>query len=317
VTALIVGCGELGSRHAQALAKHGEIRKIVLVDPSPDSLTRAIERVREVGFDGEICSYNEIPNDLGHLRIAIISTSSNQRVAALKNFLEKSSANYVVLEKLLAPTLEQLQELKETVQLETDVFWVNCPMSFYPHYEEISIEIGNSIQSVPLKYSVTASNLGLVTNLIHYLDHFTSITSRPVTEVLFDPESTIVASKRPGYSELLGVVTARTDFGDEMIVSFSESHTGDHLKVDLECGDSRWLVDEIALESIYSKSGRTISKKDIYTPRQSELTHVALSQLESAKTPMWTSVKHSIDLHEKILKSLSALLGDRADIVFT
>lgn len=45
---LIVGCGELGSRHLQAVATLAEVAEIEIVDPCPKGLELGCKRLTEV-----------------------------------------------------------------------------------------------------------------------------------------------------------------------------------------------------------------------------------------------------------------------------
>ena len=49
--ALLVGCGQLGSRHLQALASLALISNIEVLDPSAESLELGKQRVRELHND--------------------------------------------------------------------------------------------------------------------------------------------------------------------------------------------------------------------------------------------------------------------------
>ena len=45
---LIVGCGEIGSRHLQAIAAVPQVREVEVVEPRPEGLQKGRERVAAV-----------------------------------------------------------------------------------------------------------------------------------------------------------------------------------------------------------------------------------------------------------------------------
>ena len=313
---LVIGCGQLGSRHAQSLAKHSKTTEISLVDPSKESLAVAAGRIRETGYLGNIVSYQRIKDLDEHYRFVVISTSSAQRPSALKDFLSHSKADTVLLEKLLAPNLDGVEEIANLVQDQVDRFWVNCPMPYFFHYAELERRICETSKSNPIHYRVTASNLGLVTNTIHYLDHFLGLTSRPVSKLMVEPNSITIPSKRIGYSEILGKIYAKTDFEDELTVEFEEK-SAPHLMIEISCAGWVWRIDELQLTMSTRSPEGLIEHSSIVTPMQSELTHISIERLESRSNPHWADLNSSLVAHRLLLTAVSQYLGPKSDLVFT
>lgn len=313
---LIIGCGQLGSRHAQSLAKHPNTKEITLIDPSIKALALAVERVNETGFRGAIHSSQEIEQISKPISLAIVSTSSIQRNHALKTVLENSSADNILLEKLLAPNLKDLLEISNQTEMQPGKFWVNCPMPYFNHYKSLKSDISKIRGNQTLKYRVQASNLGLVTNSIHYLDHFSRLTGRPLDRISIDAKSHILPSKRIGYSEVLGKISATTDSGDEFSAEFQEEEIP-ILKIQIDCAGWSWEFDELnsILSATHPDGSRTESA--IETPFQSDLTHVSLQLLEENRTPHWSDLESSIYNHRLLLEALLARFGTRSDLVFT
>ena len=48
---ILIGAGELGSRHLQGLVKVNHMLNIWVIDPSSESLARAEERLEEIEYD--------------------------------------------------------------------------------------------------------------------------------------------------------------------------------------------------------------------------------------------------------------------------
>lgn len=314
---IIIGCGQLGSRHSQSIAKHPGVTKIVLVDPSNHSLDTAVERIHTVGFEGSIETYNSIENDLGSFRLAIVSTSAGERAAALSSLMLHTSPDHVLLEKLLSPNFIGLNEIERLTQGSNVPFWVNCPMPFFDHYQQIALELEQSSGQEPISYTVVASEFGLVTNFIHYLDHFHSLTGRAVTTVIVEPNAILVPSKRNGYSELLGTMRAETEVGDKLIVEFLQGRPQDVLIVEIQKGALSWTVDELSLTLKKSGWNGQASELAINTPMQSELTHLSLNNLENGLAPAWSPLATSIELHKKLHQGLANYLGSNSTIAFT
>lgn len=314
---VVIGCGQLGSRHAESLAKHPKVTDIVLVDPSNSSLGLAMERIRETGYSGKVVTLDTPDLVSGDFRLAVVSTSAGDRLSALISFLQNSRADHFLLEKLLATNLESLDEISKAAQRTQGQFWVNCPMPFFPHYESIEKDISQLNLKGPTRYSVRGGNFGLVTNFIHYLDHFYSLTGSQILKVFVDSKAQVIPSKRNGYSELLGKVSASTENGDELDVEFLEGQTSEVLEIVIQKGDFCWTVDELNLTvTRYSLDGASVHGS-VLTPRQSDLTHLSLTSLDLGHKPDWATLEESAELHRMLLEGLNNHLGLDSQVQFT
>ena len=313
----IVGCGQLGSRHGQALAKHPRVTAIALVDPSIRGLALATERVRESGFQGSIETYSSATQLSKTFKLTIISTSSKERAWSLREALESSKSETILLEKLLAPDTYLLESISAQVLGNENSFWVNCPRPFYPHFQNMQREINIEKEIYPVFYEVSGTNLGLASNSIHYLDHFHKITSRPITSTVFDKDLKTIQSKRDGYKELLGSFTSRTEFGDELRVKSTKSSLSLELKVTIRCGEHLWEFDEQNLIYQHRIGSRIVSSGTFEVPLQSQLTNLSLERLEDNETPFWSDFNSSLTLHKHLFEGIARLRSIVGDVAFT
>ncbi|OLS19108.1 MAG: Alanine dehydrogenase [Candidatus Heimdallarchaeota archaeon LC_2] len=78
----IIGAGQIGSRHLQAIAKLTETTNIYIVDTSTDSLNIAKQRFKEIVNNEAEISTSYLTNQMdlpAELDIVIVSTNSNIR----------------------------------------------------------------------------------------------------------------------------------------------------------------------------------------------------------------------------------------------
>lgn len=313
----IVGCGQLGSRHGQALAKHPGVTQIALVDPRVESLELTIARLRLAGFRGAIETLSRAEGLSGKFFLSIIATSSKERVVSLKATLESTNSDNILLEKLLAPGLSSLGDVAALVGGSGGTFWVNCPRPFYPHYQNMHKEIIFEKARHPVLYEVLGTNFGLASNSIHFLDHFYSLTARPIISTIFGRESELIPSKRVGYKELLGSFRSRTEFGDELWVTSSRGEPHSALKVTIRCGVNTWEFDYEHLLFHHRVRGETVSSGEFEIPLQSNLTNLSLGRLEEGQKPFWSDIETSLSLHSHIFEGINELKSARAKASFT
>lgn len=313
----VIGCGELGSRHAQALSKHLDLEALSLVDPSSSNLLKAEQRVKATGYTGKVTAHQDISSLGGAFDLIVISTSSKERAQSLEAILGMQNSKTILLEKLLSPNRSELVRISELAHRSKVGIWVNCPMPHFPHYVEVARLLEAIASDEPIIYTVKGGNLGLVSNSIHYLDHLVHLTGRPISSVKFSADSSLIESKRAGYSELLGTLTAETDFGDKLEVSFTNTNAEQQLTVEIGRRSCVWNFDEINLRFQYWTNGNLSSFGEINTPMQSELTHLSLDRLETGAEPWWTSIEQSLQIHQKLFEAIDEHLGPGATQSFT
>ncbi len=104
---LIIGCGELGSRHLQAVASLSEVTEIQVVDPIEPSLERGKARIKEIADLNPAISFRwlrtleeaSVGGDL-----CIIATQAKGRCALVKEIIEKGGYHQFLIEKTMSPT---------------------------------------------------------------------------------------------------------------------------------------------------------------------------------------------------------------------
>jgi len=125
---VIVGAGQLGSRHLQALAAVDIPMQIYVIDPSEDSLSVAVERFNAVNTkrQSSLTTYSTYESLPEHLDLAIISTSANVRLHVIQTLIEKCTITNGFLEKVL---FQNLNEYKRAIPfpINASTTLPNCP----------------------------------------------------------------------------------------------------------------------------------------------------------------------------------------------
>jgi len=202
----IIGAGQLGSRHLQALKAVKQPLEIQVIDPSEASLQVAKERYESVpnGQEHKI-SYSTSIERADATDVAIVATNSDFRRKALDSLFDASETRLLVIEKLLFNQRADYAEVESKLGKAKARAWVNCPMRVMPVYEQIRA----SLAATPISYRVTGSQFGLVTNAIHYIDHAVHLSGCEEFELdTRGLERTPIPSKRRGFLELNGTLIA-------------------------------------------------------------------------------------------------------------
>lgn len=320
-TVAIIGAGQLGSRHLQALNLSEKELNIVVIDSNKESLSVAQSRFEScVGAVAHQVSYQQDWNISGVIDIAIVASTANSRRAIIEQLLATAMVKHLVLEKLLFTQEQDYFAIAELLQKTQTKTWVNCAMRMMPFYNQFHQVFHNTA----INYQVFGSQYGLITNAIHYLDHVAYLTGSSDFELdTKSLDNVIIPSKRSHYYELTGALIAR--FKNDSIALLHCSSEG---------------VAPIQIE-IYNNENRVISRenehkawvtglnhdwkwqeKDAPIPFQSTLTAELVASLLETNHCMLTDYATSMKIHLQLLRPLQKFvmshgLNSEVDYPFT
>ena len=298
-TVVISGAGQIGSRHLQGLSSCALPLNIYIQDPSDVSLNMSQERWLEVSAFGAIphnlilCrSLAELPRQID---VAIVASSSDARPAIVAGIAEQSQVNYWILEKVLAQSVEALQQIRNSVATAGQA-WVNTPRRALSWYQAIKDTL---VPGRPMEWRVEGGDWGLASNSIHFLDMFAWLTGENLEDCYtngLDPQW--VASKRSGNMEVMGRLEARFSGGSRVLLT---ARSGDVVyPSEFTDGEHVWHMDE-AVGRASRSDGLTIPG---LIPYQSEITGSLVETLLETGSCKLPTLDQSAQIHSVLLSSL-------------
>jgi predicted dehydrogenase len=168
---ILVGCGNIGSRHLQALTKLNGEYLIEIIEPNDEAVLLAKLRLGEMKYDEnlkKIVWKKSISKNTKNSDLVIIATNSKNRVKIIDELL-KLGHKIFLIEKIVCQSIKEFDELLLKMKKFSAKGWVNTNRRYYSGYQKIK-EIFKDSKKIHL--SVFAGNLGLGTNSIHYIDLF-------------------------------------------------------------------------------------------------------------------------------------------------
>ena len=316
----IVGAGQLGSRHLQALQAVETPLDIEVIDPSEASLATAKERFEAVaGHANHRIRYSKEFAQSGATDIAIIATNADHRRSAVESLLAATEVRHLILEKLLFVERQDYETAGQLMERHGVSAWVNCPMRIMPCYEEIRQAFGGR----PIQYRVTGSQFGLVTNAIHYLDHVAYLTGcDSFTVDTSGLSKEVIAAKRRGFLELNGTLAA--NFGDGSRCDITCYAQGDApVLVEIFNETQRFIVMESEGRMLHAASDRQWKWQELEAviPFQSQMTASVVNALLSGGscnlTDYRSSVEHHLSLLDPLLAVVQQTVPETANFPFT
>ena len=293
----LIGVGQIGIRHLQGLSLSKSPISIEVVDVNSKSLDAAREALKEVPeFNFEIKYFTDVSYLSYELDVVIIATASVNRGIIIENLLTKSMVKNLIIEKFMFANLNDYNDV-ELLLAEKGLLnntWVNCPRRLFSGYKKLKIEM----QGLNFHYSIVGFNWGLACNSIHFLDLVQMLGSSSICDIKFDClEQKIFPSKRLGYIEFNGTITARTN--NDCFISLS-SFVGAEFKIVITIVDShgdRWDIDE--KNDMISKNGNFWSS--ISMKYQSMLTGLIVDSIISNNGCDLPKFSESKELHVRFL----------------
>lgn len=303
-TVVVLGAGQLGSRHLQALKSVPFPLSIHVVDPSQDSLELSKSRFSEApGYAHHTVTYSHSkPQE--HINFAIIPTSADVRLSATKELLSSTTVDAILFEKILFCEPEDYSEARKLFSKTKT--WVNCCMRQIEIYRKIKATLKGRVDCF-----VSASRFGLITNSIHYVDflsYLTGSTDFTVDSSLLDKE--FIPSKRKGFSECTG--TLRVTFGDGSTGKFSNYLDGDSpVVVQFSSGNARFIVRETEGVALYSGIDNGWKWETIggeITPQSVLTTQIAIDVLTQGNCIL-TPIEESLNIHLNLFEPIRNFFG--------
>lgn len=307
---VIVGLGQLGSRHLQGLAKSEAPLRIWAVDPNPASLSLAQQRWVQVGGEQtahllELSSLiQKVPRKLD---LAMITTNADVRERVVRDIASHADVRYWVLEKVLAQSCESLDAMMQLTSGASGR-WVNTPRRMMVWHQQLHEALRNQ---QPLHVRLGDNLWGLACSAIHFLDLVAWWSDSTLVSVAVDGlDSQWIASKRPSFYEVTGTLEATYANGTTLIL---ESHAnGKALEIQIDTPQGQWKVKE-AEGVMTGPDGLRISGRN---ELQSEMsTRLVDSILATGRCDL-PSLEASVQIHRPFLQSMLAhwnLTGMRDD----
>lgn len=300
---VIIGAGQLGSRHLQSLADlNGQDYEVFVYDTMQESLDTAKER-----YDGCIIknsptvsystNFKSLPQDI---KVGIVATGSLVRRSVVESLLEHADVEYLILEKFLFPRIEDYDAIAQLLKEKEVHAFVNTPRRTFDFYRQIKQSI-----TYPFHMDLTGIDWGIGCNSVHFLDLFMYLNGGAKFEVINNLDDEILESKRQGYIEFTGSLIFKDELGNTLILSsFKE---GDRASV-LSIADKnkKSNIHEGGLSKIYSyeKEGSQLMyvETDISIPYQSKMTSKIVEEVVDTGRSSLTSFEESSFQHMKLLE---------------
>ncbi|MEH6456398.1 MAG: Gfo/Idh/MocA family oxidoreductase [Cocleimonas sp.] len=311
---LIIGAGQLGSRHLQGTLLSKNELSITVVDPSHKSLNIAKDRAAQVeyGNANSVVSYTTCMPNHESIDVCIIATAAQVRAMVTKQLLLTNQVKHIIFEKVLFQKLVEYTEISQLLSDSKTVGWVNCPRRLFPSYKALKLRLD---LSKPVHMAVRGNAWGMACNSVHFLDVFSYLvnnSSLELTESNLDSE--LINSKRAGFYETTGQLSFTA--GDHSLIIESGKSNKPELILFLENAGSKHVINEG--EGTWVEVVGNFKEQNIHSPIfQSQLTGVNVDDLLISNLCELTPFSQSCELHipfiTALIEHMSTVLDENLD----
>ena len=294
---MIVGAGKLGCYHLQGLAKLDQDAIIDIYDPSEASLERAKDHVDEIEHSSRhAIRYLTDPRELGDdYDLGINATTSGFRNDSIRKTGHLAKA--WILEKILAQSVQQMDEIEDLLSggqtayvnhMMRELTWLRDAKNIIARQQVMSVE-------------TIGTNWSIACNALHHLDLAGWMSGGQLLALnTSELSEQWVPSKRQGYVETLGTLTAAFDDGvDVRLTSTAEDH---HRLTTITTATTTWTID-VFTATISSDDGASFSGE---FDRQSALTTRLAERVLAGQSLHLPALSYAAQTHRVYIAAMLA-----------
>jgi hypothetical protein len=316
----IIGAGQIGSRHLQALCNLESPTRIDLVDPSEKSLKTALDRYEEVISPSkknvELCCHKSMDGIPSTLDLVIIATNSNVRNEVLKEALQNRSVKNLILEKVLFQKKIDYITVDNFLKESSIPTWVSCWMRTTDLFKKIK-SLLNLNECIQMK--VEGSKWGMGCNSIHYMDLFSYLSGcNDFKFVRVNLEATVLNAKRKGFKEFIGHLGGRNSRDDSLDLFCKDRREG-FVSIEIRNGPETYLLVTNFVNHFDLKSSNALANRigKVFLPYQSEMTHIWVNDILKKGSCDLPTYANSMKLHLELIRvftyHIERITGEKID----
>ncbi|OYU81525.1 MAG: hypothetical protein CFE23_03400 [Flavobacterium sp. BFFFF1] len=300
---LIIGAGQLGSRHLQGLLKIAAPQVVYVTDPSASALEVARQRAQEIDHPHQVHYIQDWETLPAEFDLVIVATGAAVRSKVTRQLLSNYNVKYLVLEKILFQDLASYAEIGSLINEKGTRVWVNHPRRMYKHYQKIKELIAETEENIV--FHTTGSNWGLACSALHFIDLCVFLAGSKVNTIDMDwIDPTIHPSKRANCIELTGSVKGTLDNGTGFLVTSLDGDLGD-ITVTVFTNSNRWIIQEGRSPKVIRLSEAGSFKEEISyhdTDYQSDLTTKMAEDIFQSGNCILPTFQEASDSHIPFIK---------------
>ena len=305
-TIILVGCGNIGSRHLQAIARLSYSIQVYVIEPNDNAQNLAKLRLKEITYDEtnhEFFWYKSV-NELKKIGdLVVVATNSIGRADLILELINKGNTRFFI-EKMVCQSVNEYNLLLKKMKEYGGIGWVNTNPRCFKSYKKIK-EILQGMKVISLSVKTNSKN-GLGTNAIHYIDLFSWLVED--NKIILNGESLLdelLPNKRgQNFKEFSGAITGTTKNGSSLSLTFLPN-LNDEMIVEISTNKLKIVIDETNGKITTYGDTRDYNLEFNYEHVSSTSIHIIDGILKNDKCLLPT-LNESFNVHSELFRIFNA-----------
>lgn len=299
---VLVGCGNIGSRHLQAVVKLKNNVLIEIVEPNIKSQRIAKSRLEEINYNKtthKIFWYKSLEQVKNKSDLIIIATNSLGRVDLIQKLLDLGHKRFII-EKVVCQSSDEYKNLLLFMKKFHAKGWVNTNRRYFKAYRKLKEKF---VDSNGIYLSVFAGNSGLGTNAIHFLDLFSWLVEDHKIKLNGEFLTNQISDNKKGerFKEFLGTVIGFSKNSFVSLTFFPAKKESFIIKIYGKNGFA--YINELDEKGYFlDNNGKGKEKLNAKFGHTSELTTKIIQDIFSTDDCLLPTLKDSHYLHKELFR---------------
>lgn len=298
---LLVGLGNLGFRYLEGIIKIENI-EIYVLDSDEGAYLGVMNKLKLSHKNlslNRIKNLDNIDNVPFKFDLIIFATTAGGRVKLIQDILNRTSTKFIIIEKVIAQSNAELDDLKLFLQKKSIIAWINTPRRLMDSWINVKKSLQNKF---PIDFKLEGKKWGLASNSIHFLDLLEWLTETKIQKIkLIDKNGPLYETKRSGYFDITGKIQGYYQDGSKFqLISNNSSNEVvidivDNIKHRIQINETKNFI-------LYDIS----SSQPFEIIKQSELIVEILSKIILSSNSDLPEFNSSYTNHNHLFKTLSS-----------
>jgi hypothetical protein len=292
---LIIGTGNIGKRHLQAISNLDIDYSISCYDISEESLNSVHKFIKENNLEMKNLklenNLDTLLSEVDKKTIIVIASTVNGRKEILKNTIEKDPLA-IIVEKPVSQTDEDYLEIIKLNKEKEIPIYVNFSRHAYPDYQNILKNIKEEKLSGFISFF---PNVGFGCNGSHILDLAVWLSGAKDYEITDSKVTSTFESKREGFSDFSGSLTLKLA-ETNCIINIGNFDTLPSIELTSE--NKTIKIIESLGKKITIEQGKDPKVEDFYSVPCSKMTDKVIQDILNKRKPNLPTLSESYLAHK-------------------
>ena len=317
---LLVGCGNIGFRHLQAILNEQSIVDLIyIVEKNIDQIHAIKNKISCIKFSKKVLfytSFDDLRADINYVDIAISSVTSQYQIEVIKKIV-LFDPKYILLEKPLSQSyLDCLSIFNYLSYMKKNVY-VNLTRPMWNGYQNIYNILIN--YHTPIRMNVSGLNWGFGCNALHYIDLFRFLTNSVdlKVEVSAFKKDLLPPKRGINYEDFSGSCLITNSKDDSLELScFSSVNKEEFFNISIRDSLHQYNFNIIEALDFYVEQIQNV-KSNINELFVSTSTYIITNRLIETGVCMLPNLDEALISHKVFFDSLQQSFNDREKFFIT